>query len=107
MKYLRTALWIVLGASLTMLQPASAGPSASTTLPAEKQKIHWLTPARPPEINSDLKPVEGLSRRAWTTTTGWHPGVSDFPDSVTYSPGMCLFWLGHEPWQHATHSVGE
>jgi len=107
MRCQQTVLGIALCASLTVTRPATAAPSASTTLPAEKQKIHWFTPVRPTEVNNDLKPVEGISRRAWTTTAGWHPGVSDFPDTEMYSSRMNLFWVGHQPWQHATHSIGE
>jgi hypothetical protein len=108
MKYQRTVLWIALGAGLAMTRPAAAAdPSASTALPKGKPEIHWFAPARPAEINRDLRPTEGLSRRAWTTAVGWHPAASDFPAPETHSPRMDLFWIGHEPWQHVTHSIDD
>jgi hypothetical protein len=101
-KYQRTFLSFALLAGLLVSRPSRAGPSASTSASPGKQKIHWLTPARTMETGDDLQRVEGLSLRAWTTTAGWHPGASIFPDAETGGSRMCLFWVGHKPWPHMT-----
>jgi hypothetical protein len=101
-KYQRTFLSFALFAGLLLSRPARAGPSASILVPREKHKIHWLTPVRPTESGDDLQSIEGLSLRSWTTTAGWHPGVSLFPNAETGGSRMCLFWIGHKPWPQTT-----
>jgi len=39
----------------------------------------------PEALSSEIK-VKRLSPRAWTTTVGWHPGESAFPDPITAWP---------------------
>jgi hypothetical protein len=60
---------------------------------------HWLAPAQPADTRHDREPIEGLSPQAWTTTVGWHPGESAFPDldGQNVSTEMPLVWFGHEP----------
>jgi hypothetical protein len=41
-----------------------------------------LAPMPDPEQHS-LVLVDGESPRAWTTTVGWYPGTSAFPDAIT------------------------
>jgi len=98
-------VWFV--ASQAVAQELATSSSRSLVPPARKSKIHWFTSTPAPDTRFDLRPVEGLSQQAWTTTVGWHPSVSAFPDAETYNSRMCLFWVGHEPWQHVKHSVGE
>lgn len=60
---------------------------------------HWLAPAQPADTRNDRKPVEGLSPQAWTTTVGWHPGQSEFPDldGQNVSTKTSILWFGCEP----------
>ncbi|HTY88526.1 MAG TPA: hypothetical protein VMB80_13750 [Candidatus Acidoferrum sp.] len=100
--------WIVsFAAGQVFAQDLAVNSSRDLLAPAKKSKIHWFTSATTPDTRHDLRPVAGLSRQAWTTTVGWHPGVSAFPDAEAYNSRMCLLWVGHEPWQHVKHSVGE
>ena len=59
---------------------------------------HWLAPAQPADKRNDRRPIEGLSPQAWTTTVGWHPGRSEFPDldGINVSKEMPLVWFGCE-----------
>jgi hypothetical protein len=72
-------------------QPTNA-PSASATFTAQKPRFHWLAPIQKAKARENLKPIEGLDPRAWTTVVGWHPGESAFPNSET-SEGWDLFWV--------------
>jgi len=60
---------------------------------------HWLAPAQPAEVRNNREPIQGLSPQAWTTTAGWHPGQSEFPDldRINVSTEMPLVWFGCEP----------
>lgn len=72
---------------------------AATTAVGELQ-FHWLAPTPPAVSQNDREPVEGLSPQAWTTTVGWQPGRTAFPDEGNNcSTGMPLLWFGHEPFQ--------
>jgi len=63
-----------------------------------KVTFHWLGPVEPAKGPEIRESVEGITPRAWSTTVGWHPGESAFPDNVNSSTGMPIFWIGHEPW---------
>src|SRR5208337_786663 len=108
MKYQGCLVLIALfAAGQACAQELSVGASRSLVAPTKGSKIHWFTSAPAPDARYDLSPAEGLSREAWTTTVGWHPGVSAFPDAETYGSRMCFLWIGHEPWRHMTHAVDE
>jgi hypothetical protein len=52
------------------------------------QLINPFAPVGPkPEIE---KRTKGLSTRAWSTTVGWNPGGSAFPDATTHEAGLVL-----------------
>lgn len=79
--------------------------SKATTTTTRKQTIHWLAPANTEKAADYRRSVGGLSPQAWTTQVGWNTGVSAFPDDKTCGSGMCLLWIGHKPWRHATLPV--
>jgi len=106
MKNKRTLLLIALCAGMAATAAAREDASASTAIPGKRQQIHWFTAARATETENDLRPVEGLSRRAWTTTAGWHAGASAFPDAETCSWHMDLISIGHKS-QPATTLIRE
>jgi hypothetical protein len=98
MKLERTLLLIALFAACrVMAQPQKVASSASA--PAGKVEFHWFAPSKPAASQESREPVEGLSPQAWTTTVGWHPGRSAFPNGENWSPQLPLFWVGHKPWQ--------
>jgi len=72
--------------------------TAQTTI--GKVNAYWLAPAQPADTRNNREPIEGLSPQAWTTTVGWHPGQSAFPDldRKNVSTEMPLLWFGYEPW---------
>ncbi len=73
--------------------------SAAAISSVGELKFHWLAPVQTTDWRNDREPVEGLSPQSWTTTVGWHPGQSAFPDeNNNFSTGMPLLWFGHEPW---------
>jgi len=74
---------------------------ANTRRPA----IHWFAPSQSTGMQDEGKAVDGLSPQAWTTTVGWNPGASAFPDARTSGPRLCLFWAGHRPWHHETRLI--
>ena len=75
--------------------------SAAATTTVGEEHFHWLAPDKPVDLRNEREPVEGLSPQALTTTVGWHPGESAFPDldGKNVSTEMPLLWFGHEPWQ--------
>jgi hypothetical protein len=109
MKTKRTLLLIALfaaGSAMAQAQmtqelttPRHKVPSPAATTAVGELKFHWLAPDKVTDWRNDREPVEGLSPQAWTTTVGWHPGESAFPDENASSTGMPLLWFGHEPWQ--------
>ena len=78
-------------------QPVASVSAPQTTATGEK-KFNQSTPIRPAESGNSLEPVKGIDVRAWTTTVGWHPGVSAFPNAATYSCRLHLLCFGHKPW---------
>ena len=59
-----------------------------------KHLLHLVNPFAPTEPRSEYRNTAGLSTRAWTTTAGWSPGRSAFPDAVTHEPTMNLISFG-------------
>jgi hypothetical protein len=59
----------------------------------EKQKPLWLSPFKAVTAKQNLRPVEGLDPRAWTTVAGWQPGKSAFPTAETDQSKLCLVWV--------------
>ena len=59
----------------------------------EKPKPFWLSPFTVVTAKQNLKPVEGLDPRAWTTVVGWQPGKSAFPTAETDQSKLCLVWV--------------
>lgn len=82
---------------LTAPHHTVASPAATTSV--GELHFHWLAPTQPAVLQNDREPVAGLSPQAWTTTVGWHPGESAFPDDNTSLTGMPVLWFGREPWQ--------
>ncbi len=70
---------------------------ASAPIMVEKLKLHWFAPVKTTKTKENLKPVEGLDPRAWTTVVGWHPGESAFATGETQRSKLCLFWVDVEP----------
>ena len=95
-----SALALALGlitAGPVVAQSSSNSPSNSDFTTPIKPEIYRLTPARTIGTTNEMGQVGGFSVRAWTTTVGWHPGVSAFPDADTYHFQLDLFGIGHEP----------
>ncbi len=81
-------------------QQESMTSSSAATMSIGNVKAHWLAPAKTADWRNNRQPIEGLSPQAWTTTVGWNPGRSAFPDEENhYSTGMPLLWFGREPEQ--------
>jgi len=98
MKRQGAVFWVALfAASQAFAQQATNAPSKSVTVTVEKPKFHWLAPPEPKKSKENLRPVEGLDRRAWTTVVGWHPGESDFLTGENHEGGWCLFWVDLGP----------
>jgi hypothetical protein len=75
----------------------NATASASATITVQKPKLHWLPPVTMTNSTENLKPVEGLDPRAWTTVVGWYPGESAFATGETHRSKLVLFWVDVEP----------
>jgi hypothetical protein len=106
MKYQGLLLMIGLfAAGQAAAQQHLTGTSVSKAVTG-KHTIHWLAPEPAVKTIYNSRYVGGLNTEAWTTQAGWYAGASAFPDAETYRTGMCLFWIGHEPWQHAMKPVG-
>lgn len=71
--------------------------SASTPITVEKLKLHWFAPVKTSKTKENLKPVEGLDPRAWTTVVGWHQVESGSPAAESHCSKLCLFWVDIEP----------
>ena len=80
-------------AGQALAQSQTKATSASVPITVEKSKLHWLAPVTTTKTKENLKPVEGLDPRAWTTVAGWHPGESAFPAAETHQSKLCLFWV--------------
>ena len=63
------------------------------TVKVEKPKLLWLSPSTAVTAKRNLKPVEGLDPRAWTTVVGWKSGKSAFPTAETDQSKLCLVWV--------------
>ncbi|MGA9451047.1 MAG: hypothetical protein WBW41_06845 [Verrucomicrobiia bacterium] len=97
MKLKRTIFLMTLFAACQAIaQQATNAPSKFVTVTVEKPKFHWLAPAEAKKAKENLRPVEGLDPRAWTTAVGWHPGESAFATGETHEGGWCLFWIDIE-----------
>ncbi len=67
--------------------------SAFAPITAEKLRLHWGAPLTTTKTKENLKPVEGLDPRAWTTVVGWRQVDSDFPAAETRRSKLCLVWV--------------
>jgi len=74
-------------------QQTTNAPSTSATVTAQKPKVHWFAPVQTTNSVENLKPIDGLDTRAWTTVVGWHPGESAFATGERHEPGVCFFWI--------------
>jgi len=93
-------LFALFAAGLAGAQSQTNSTSASATIiKVQEPKLHWLAPVTTTKTNNNLKSVEGLDSRAWTTVAGWHPGGSAFPAAETHRSKLCLFWVDFEPSQ--------
>ncbi len=100
MKIKRMIFLIALfAAGQVVAQQATNAPSTPAIVTVKQPKLHWLAPITMTNSTENLKPVEGLDPRAWTTVVGWHPGESAFATGETHEGGWCLFWidLGSSP----------
>ena len=77
----------------------SVGKTAAQQAEARRPKKFWLVPLNALKAVNPLAPtdakeapatVAGESPRAWTTTVGWHPGASAFPDPTTHESKLSL-----------------
>ena len=92
-------LFALLAASQAGAQSQTNSTSASATvIKVQEPKLHWLGPVTTTTTNNNLKRVEGLDSRAWTTVAGWHPGESAFPAVETHRSKLSLFRMDFEPW---------
>jgi hypothetical protein len=106
MKRQRTLLMVALfAAGQAVAQDMLDSALASKATNARRPAVHWFAPAQSTGMQDEGKAVGGLSPRAWTTTAGWNPGMSAFPDARTSGPQACLFWTGHGPWHHETRLI--
>ena len=80
-------------AAQAIAQQTTNAPSASATITAQKPKWHWFAPVETKPTKENMRPIEGLDPRAWTTIVGWHPGESAFPSAETHEGGCPLFWV--------------
>ena len=62
-----------------------------------KRLFHWVNPFAPTEPRVAYESTPKLSTRAWSTTVGWNPGGSAFPDPVTHEATMSLVSFGRTP----------
>src|ERR1700690_3985120 len=104
MKYQQTLLMLaVLFSAGRVVAPPSGGLSSAPHIRRRhKEKSHWFAPANAASARKDRTPGDGLSVQAWTTTVGWNPGQSAFPDFATDSSTLGLFRYRHEPWLDST-----
>ena len=106
MKNQRSLLLIAcLAAGSAMAQPTLTTSSESSTDIMHPDRLHWLAPVPATGTNGNRKPIQGLSPQAWSTTVGWSPGASAFPDARTSSFEMPLVWAAHGPWNDDVNSV--
>ena len=90
-------LAVLLAVGQASAQSQTNAPPASAIITVQKPKFHWLAPPTMTNSTKNLKPVEGLEPRAWTTVVGWHPGESAFVTGETHEGGWCLFWIDLGP----------
>ena len=90
-------LVVLLAAGRAGAQSQTNATSASATVTVKPPKLHWLAPITMTNSTQNLKPVEGLDPRAWTTVVGWHPGESAFATGETREGGWALFWVALGP----------
>ena len=81
----------------------ASGPVAETLKAKKPREVgkrwqHWFNPLAPtaPKPAEDLT-VPGVSPRAWTSTVGWNPGRSAFPEGQTHEPAMALVSVTTRP----------
>jgi hypothetical protein len=55
-----------------------------------KRLWHLVNPFAPAEPKPAYERTPALSTRAWSTTVGWSPGRSAFPDAVTHESTLSL-----------------
>ena len=86
-------LFALLAAGQAGAQSQTNATAASAPITVEKLKLHWGAPVKTPKTKGNLKPVEGLDPRAWTTVVGWHQVEPDFPAAESHRSKLCLFWV--------------
>lgn len=57
---------------------------------APRGLLHLINPFARAEPRQKIERVGGLSSRPWTSTVGWSPGASAFPDAKTHEPTLNL-----------------
>jgi hypothetical protein len=88
-----TLLIALFVACQAVAQQTTNAPSTSATVTAQKPKVHWFAPVQTTNSVENLKPVDGLDPRAWSTVVGWHPGQSAFATGERHEGRLCLFWI--------------
>lgn len=89
-------MFALFAAGQVSAQSQTNATSASAPITVEKLKLHWLAPLRTTKTKENLKLVEGLDRRAWTTVVGWYQVKSDSPAAESHRSKLCLFWVDIE-----------
>jgi hypothetical protein len=70
---------------------------ASAVFAAPKPKFHLFGPSTSAQPQKNLRLIEGLDPRAWTTVAETRTSRSAFPSGETHEAGLCLLWWGSEP----------
>jgi hypothetical protein len=77
-------LFALFAAGQAGAQSLANAPSGSATITVAKPTLHWFAPVTTTKPEVDLKPVEGLDPRAWTTVAGGYPDESVFVTAETH-----------------------
>ena len=67
-----------------LLASSSQRLQAKTPLSLSLGLLESVNPFAPLKQKNEPTRIYHLSTRAWTTTVGWHPGASAFPDAITH-----------------------
>jgi len=86
-------LTVLFAAGPAAAQPTTNAPPSATAITVQKPEFHWFAQSKTKRTRENLRPIEGMDTRAWTTVVGWHPGESAFPSAETHQGGWPLFWV--------------
>ena len=85
---------VTVGKNLKVSGPVVHVSKARRVLEVPRRIGHLINPFAPTEHVEEVQRTPRLSSRAWSTTVGWHPGGSSFPDATTHEPSMTLLTVG-------------